>query len=164
MLLDRLFKPSKSVRWEKTHFEHLVTLNSHTWRRLHGFYSSFSASRQTRLRFSRTHRSLRAIKLGASGPQLLTWLQDPNWSISGRVKNVLLLNPSALVEPIRLVLAGDDEPWQSNCLDLVLRLPRDIQSLLWADLEAFNARISDGSDLNWDFRSDVKEVLSRMAT
>jgi len=97
-------------------------------------------------------------------PQLLTWLQDPNWPISGRVKNVLLLNPSALVGPIRLVLAGDDEPWQSNCLDLVLRLPRDTQSLLRADLEAFNARISDGSDLDWDFRSDVKEVLSRMAT
>ena len=97
-------------------------------------------------------------------PQLLTWLQDPNWPISGRVKEILLLNPSALVDPIRLVLAGDDEPWQSNCLDLVLRLPRDTQSLFRADLEAFNARISDGSDLNWDFRSDVKEVLSRMAT
>lgn len=97
-------------------------------------------------------------------PQLLTWLQNPNWPISGRVKDVLLLNPSALVEPIRLVLTGDDEPWQSNCLDLVLRMPRDTQSLLRADLEASNARVYIGNDLDWDFRSDVKEVLSCMAT
>lgn len=97
-------------------------------------------------------------------PQLLTWLQDPNWPISGRVKDILPLNPAALVEHIRPILAGDDEPWQSNCLDLVLRLPRDTQSLLRADLKAFIARISDGSDLDWNFRSNVKEVLSHMAT
>lgn len=97
-------------------------------------------------------------------PELLTWLQDPNWPISGRVKEVLLLNPAALEGPIRLILAGDDEAWQSNCLDLVLRLPHDTQSLLRADLEAFSARITDESELQWDLRSDLKEVLSRMAT
>jgi len=72
-------------------------------------------------------------------PELLTWLQDPNWPISGRVKEVLLLNPTALIDPVRPVLEGDDGGWQSNCLDLVLRLPRDTQSVLRADLEAFSA-------------------------
>lgn len=97
-------------------------------------------------------------------PELLIWLQDPNWPISGRVKDILLLNPMALLEPLRLVLAGDDETWQYNSLDLVLRLPRDTQSLLRADLEAFSARISDESDLDWGLRSDVKEILSRIVT
>jgi len=97
-------------------------------------------------------------------PELLTWLQDPNWPISGRVKEILLLNPVASIEPVRLVLEGDDEAWQSNCLDLVRHWPRDTQSMLRADLEAFSARISDESDMNWDLRSDVKEVLSLMAT
>lgn len=97
-------------------------------------------------------------------PELLTWLQDPNWPISGRVKETLLLNPAASIEPLRLVLRGDDEAWQSNCLDLVLRLPRDIQRMLRSDLEAFSARICDESDLEWDLRSDAKEVLGHMAT
>jgi hypothetical protein len=97
-------------------------------------------------------------------PELLTWLQDPNWPIFGRVKEVLLLNPTALIGPVCLVLEGDDEQWQSNCLNLVLRLPRDTQSMLRADLEAFSARVSDDIDLDWDLRSDVRQVLSRMAT
>lgn len=93
-------------------------------------------------------------------PELLTWLQDPNWPISGRVKEILLLNPAASLEPICLVLRGDDEAWQYNCLNLVLHLPRDTQSMLRADLVAFNARVSDENDLEWGFRSIVKEVLS----
>jgi hypothetical protein len=97
-------------------------------------------------------------------PELLIWLQDPNWPISGRVKEVLLLNPTAVIDPIRLVLEGDDEGRQSNCLDLVLRLPRDAQGMLRSDLEAFSIRISDESDLVWDLRSDVKKVLSCLAT
>lgn len=97
-------------------------------------------------------------------PELLTWLQDPNWPISGRVKEILLLNPAASFEPLRLVLRGDDEAWQSNCLDLVLRLPRGIQRMLRSDLEAFIARISDESDLEWGLRSDAKEVLGLEAT
>ena len=97
-------------------------------------------------------------------PELLTWLQDPNWPISGRVKEVLLLNPAASIEPLRLVFREDDEAWQSNCLDLVLRLPRDIQRMLRSDLEAFSACISDESDLEWNLRSDAKEVLGGMAT
>ena len=97
-------------------------------------------------------------------PELLTWLQDLNWPISGRVKEVLLLNPTAVIDPVRLVLEGDDEGWQSNCLDLVLRLPRDTQSVLRADLETFSARISDESDLEWHLRSDVRKVLSHLAT
>jgi hypothetical protein len=96
-------------------------------------------------------------------PELLMWLQDPNWPIFGRVKDVLLLNPTALIGPVHLVLEGDDEQWQSNCLNLVLRLPRDTQSRLRADLEAFSARISDESDSDWDLTSDVKEVLTCMA-
>lgn len=95
-------------------------------------------------------------------PKLLTWLQDPNWPIFSRVKDILLLNPEALVEPIRLILQGDDEAWQSNCLDLVLRLPHYTQNLLRIDLEAFSARISDENELEWNLRSDVKQVLSRL--
>jgi hypothetical protein len=79
------------------------------------------------------------------------------------VKEILLLNPTALIGPIRLILEGEDEPWQSNCLDLVLRLPHDTQRMLQADLEAFSARISYESDRGWDLRSDVKQVLNRMA-
>jgi hypothetical protein len=95
-------------------------------------------------------------------PELLTWLQDPNWPISGRVKEVLLLNPTALLEPIRLVLDGDDEGWQSNCLDLVRRLPRETQLMLQADLETFGAGVTDKTDRDWDMRSDVNEVLRRI--
>lgn len=97
-------------------------------------------------------------------PELLTWLQDPNWPISGRVKEILLLNHTASVDPLPLVLQGDDEAWQSNCLDLVLRLSRETQCMLRGDLEAFSARISDKNDADWDLRSDVKQVLTRMAT
>jgi hypothetical protein len=95
-------------------------------------------------------------------PELLTWLQDPNWPISGRVKEILLLNPTVLVEPIRLVLEGDDEGWQSNCLDLVRRLPRDTQLTLRGDLEIFAAGIPDEAENDWELRSDVEEVLRLM--
>jgi hypothetical protein len=95
-------------------------------------------------------------------PELLTWLQDPNWPISGRVKEVLLLNSTALIEPVRMVLDGDDEGWQSNCLNLVRRLPRDTQLQLRADLETFAAGISDEAERDWGMRSDVKEILRLM--
>jgi hypothetical protein len=95
-------------------------------------------------------------------PELLTWLQDPNWPISCRVREVLLLNPTALVEPIRTIWKGDDEGWQSSCLNLVRRLPRDTQLTLQADLEIFSAGISDETERDWELRSDVEEVLGLM--
>jgi hypothetical protein len=62
-----------------------------------------------------------------------------------------------------MVLDGDDEGWQSNCLNLVRRLPRDTQLQLRADLETFAAGISDKTEKDWEMRSDVKEILRLMA-
>jgi hypothetical protein len=95
-------------------------------------------------------------------PEFLTWLQDPNWPISGRVKEFLLLNPIAVVEPVRMVLKGHDEAWQSDCLDLVRRLPRETQLTLQADLEIFCTGISDETERDWELRSDVEEILGLM--
>lgn len=80
------------------------------------------------------------------------------------MKDVLLLNPTALIDPIRLVLEGSDEQWQFNRLSFAVRLPHHTQSMLRVDLEAFSTRISYKSNLAWDLRSDVKQVLNRMAT
>lgn len=96
-------------------------------------------------------------------PELLTWLQDRNWPISSRVNEVLLLNPTALVEPIRLVFKGNDEAWQSNCLELVRRMPRETRVQLKEDLETFAAGTSDETDREWDMRKDVDEVLESTA-
>jgi hypothetical protein len=142
--------------------EHCYYIN---FKRQREFYQSLNASRQARLRFSRPYRSLGAIELGAPGPRAfgpLTRLQDPIWPISGRVKDVLLFSSTTLIDAIHLILEGDDEGWQFNCLDLVRRLPCDIQKSFLADLEAFSARISGQSDLDWDLRSDVKQVLNHV--
>jgi hypothetical protein len=44
-------------------------------------------------------------------PEILTWLQDPNWPIARTVLPFILQHPALIVEPLRQVLRTDDVEW-----------------------------------------------------
>lgn len=56
---------------------------------------------------------------------LMIWLQDANWPISHSVGKLLLrLGATTLLEPIREVLATDDDIWKTNTINSLIHPQR----------------------------------------
>jgi Domain of unknown function (DUF5071) len=68
-------------------------------------------------------------------PHLMTWLQDMNWPIAGRVATLLIPIGRPLLPHIHRVLQGDDDLWKYWVLGyLVKHLESDVIAELRDDL------------------------------
>lgn len=95
-------------------------------------------------------------------PGLLAWLQDQNWPIWRCVKEVLLRDSWAVIEPLHCVLQGCDTEWQFNCLLLIQEMPVTVQALLRDDLTALRKRVTDGLQDDWGMEENIDEILSKI--
>lgn len=91
-------------------------------------------------------------------PHLLSWLQDLNWPVSDPLAEYLSTLGMAVVDPIRQILAGDDDIWKYGVLRaLVARMGDDVVRALRADLE----RLAAGDDPE-DVHVEAAELLARI--
>ncbi|KAE8447051.1 hypothetical protein EG329_011186 [Mollisiaceae sp. DMI_Dod_QoI] len=69
-------------------------------------------------------------------PEILAWLQDLNWPVAKPVLQLMRKHLPLLIDPVRDILRGDDDPWKSNCLEYLVReMPREQQSELIPELQ-----------------------------
>ena len=79
-------------------------------------------------------------------PDLLVWLQDANWPISGSVARFLASIGEPVFPFVREVFAGSDGIWKYWCIDLFVRaLPRAGAEAFRPDLQrlAFHPTAED---------------------
>lgn len=92
-------------------------------------------------------------------PHLLTWLQDINWPIAGRLGSFLASIGAPVVPLVRQVLRGDDDIWKHWVIRaVVMDLAPVVAGELRADLERLTAVESEE-----DVHLDAAEVLARLA-
>lgn len=91
-------------------------------------------------------------------PHLLSWLQDLNWPVADPLAEYLSTLGMAVVEPIRQILAGDDDIWKYGVLRAVVaRAGDDVVRALKPDLE----RLAAGDDPE-DAHVEAAELLARL--
>jgi hypothetical protein len=92
-------------------------------------------------------------------PDLLTWLQDPNWPIFLDVRDLLLKNPDALIEPLQTVFETDDDLWQQWILQyLVPEMPKNSVQQLEPILVNLSERVESGYGIDVE-PDDLKEMV-----
>ena len=82
-------------------------------------------------------------------PDLLIWLQDANWPISGPIAQYLVSIGEPVFPLIREVLAGTDGIWKYWCIELFVRkLPRHKAETFRPDLWqlAYQPTVDDKSE------------------
>lgn len=73
----------------------------------------------------------------AVADELLEWLQDGNWPVSGHIADVLAPHVDALTHKLVLILQGYDSGWKYVCIHYLLKnLTRDqIPQLILDELQ-----------------------------
>jgi hypothetical protein len=56
----------------------------------------------------------------AVADELLEWLQDGNWTVSGPIADVLAMHVDALTHKLVLILQGYDSGWKYVCIHYLL--------------------------------------------
>ncbi|MEG3146087.1 DUF5071 domain-containing protein [Sphingomonas sp. RT2P30] len=93
---------------------------------------------------------------------LLAWTADPNWPICVPLIDYLVTLGAPMVEPIRLVLRGDDGGHKSVCLKgMVPELPRSAQARLRDDLRRLAERPSE-DDRDEEVNVEARKILAAL--
>ncbi len=53
--------------------------------------------------------------------ELLEWLQDMNWPVANSVRDRIKVIREPLIEPLNLILSGNDESWKWFIVESLLR-------------------------------------------
>lgn len=91
-------------------------------------------------------------------PDLLEWLQDPNWPVFQSTADLLAEAGPDLLLPLRVIFASDDVAWITVLLkELCPRLPPALLARLIPDI--------DGLPLRDDLRdnAEVKRLVAALA-
>lgn len=69
-------------------------------------------------------------------PHLITWMEDMNWPIAGKIADELVSIGQPMVPYIQKVLKSGEYQWKYYVLEyLVKRLDMTSKKMLWADIE-----------------------------
>lgn len=92
-------------------------------------------------------------------PDLLEWLQDPNWPVFQSTADLLAEAGPDILVPLRVIFASDDIEWIETLLrNFCPRLPPDLLARLKPDIEGLPMR-EDLRD-----RADIKRLVNVLTT
>ena len=98
-------------------------------------------------------------------PELLEWLQDCNWPISGQISTFLASIGEPVVPHIRNVFSGNDGIWKYWCITALIRkMPRALAEELRPDLVrlAFQPSADDHSQEVDEQAREALDWLNKM--
>lgn len=100
--------------------------------------------------------------LTAHARELLTWLQDMNWPVARPMATLLARLGSALEEPVREVIASDDDIWTLSVIsDLVAESDLDLARALEPELRRIAENPSAGERAE-EVDAAARAVLERL--
>jgi hypothetical protein len=95
-------------------------------------------------------------------PEILTWLQDPNWPLAGVVLPFVLQYPTLITEPVREILRTDDVEWIYVVLgNVVKEMPLAQRRKLRIEIERIATEPTKEEKEN-EVDVDAREILDLM--
>jgi len=95
--------------------------------------------------------------------ELLEWLQDPNWPISGRIASFLATIGEPLIPHVRYVLQSNDDGWKYQVLTKIVATSPVIARSVYDELKRM-ATAPTSSEKSEDVDIVAQEILLKLKT